>query len=345
MKKAKYTALLALLLLVSSGLTSSSRPSSFGAKPLEGINHLETAFGGSKNKIQSAYESYGLSKNDYEFLLSLRRPLLTSSEEAIDWATGNGLRHNLRVQFMKDFKQNRSSLDERVQLSDRQAQIAYAVIRVNGSMPTYHVRYHVPDDLRSLILGTIGNCSDYSIRLMFLLESIGVHAVMASVVTKEFPGHVVVDAYDPVEDVSYILDATFNVVLIKPNSKGRGFLRQALSPNYNSGLLADYTIITLPVFFSSLSMESRPEFSAYDLHLLNAQLHMLRQRWQKWVQNDMDELLTWWKKTPSHRPASLFDLQALYLKSIPKDFSTSIDHARALRDYLGLPYMIEVPSR
>src|SRR5690606_10438828 len=87
--------------------------------------------------------------------------------------------------------------------SPRRQLIAAALLRVNGSMPTYAIRVAVPNDLSRIVAGTGGNCADFTVRLMLLLEAIGVRASLISIVTPELPGHVFVDAYDPIDDTAY----------------------------------------------------------------------------------------------------------------------------------------------
>jgi hypothetical protein len=95
--------------------------------------------------------------------------------------------------------------------TEREELAAYLMLRTNGSMPIYKVRKMAPNDLSLLIAGEKGNCTDYSLRLLMLLDIFGFRGRAVTLVTPSLPGHVVVGAYDPIEGKAYLLDANFNV--------------------------------------------------------------------------------------------------------------------------------------
>jgi hypothetical protein len=231
-------------------------PVEFKLASLDASKTILTAYLETDAGRQLVLEKFGVSKQELDFIKHFRRPILTDVDDSFNWENGEALSEAIRSQLQEDFKQDRHLLDRKASLSDRQAQIAYAVLRVNGSIPNYRARSYVPDDLESLVLGSSGNCADYTIRLMMVLEAIGVRALLISIVTDTLPGHIVVDAYDPVEDVSYILDANFNIVLMKKNSDGKGFLRQALTSHSRASFLEGYQAIAFLVLFASASAEN-----------------------------------------------------------------------------------------
>jgi hypothetical protein len=311
----------------------------FQSASLEASEIIPTAYLETDAGLQLVLEEYGVSKPELDFVKHFRRPFLTDLSDSFDWDDGEKLYEVIRTQLLEDFDRDREMLDEKLSLSDRQAQIAYAVLRVNGSIPNYRARSYVPENLESLVLGSSGNCSDYTIRLMIVLEAIGVKALLISIVTDTFPGHIVVDDYDPVEDISYILDANFNVVLMKKNSDGKGFLRQALTSHSRASFLEGYQAIAFPVLFASASAENPQSVdTVYDLNLLNGQRDDLEERWEEWLRKNMDELIDWWTNTPTNRPASLADFRKIELSSIPEEFDGSISYANTFREYLSLDY-------
>jgi hypothetical protein len=280
---------------------------------------------------------YGASKPELNFLHRFRRPIILSSQYDFDDVDAEKIKKDLQRQLLNDFARDRAYVQDWLPLTDQQAKVAYAVLRTNGSIPTYQVRSYVPNDLKSLLLSSSGNCSDYTIRLMMVLEAIGVKAMFVSIVTEQFPGHVVVDAYDPEEDTSYILDANYNTMLIRPNSQGKGFLEQVFREQ-SAKFIDGIEIISFPVYFSSVANES----SSIPLNVINGQRDEMTARWKRWIENDRDELLSWWMNTPTHRPATLAELRQVtndgipVLDNIPQDFSASGSYANNLREYLGI---------
>lgn len=310
---------------------------------------LEVFLAGFAETLPSAYAEtptglylippkYGVSKSELEFLLRFRRPILTI-EDKINPQNSEEIKKKLQKQFLKDFGNDRNYIQEWASLSDRQAMIAYAVLRTNGSMPTYQVRDYVPNDFKNLLLGSSGNCSDYTIRLMMLLESIGIKAMFISIVTEHLPGHVVVDAYDIEEDTSYLLDANFNTILIMPNSNGKSFLEQVFLAKETDKIIDDIEVIALPNYFASISTNKS---SSLTLNIINGQRGERVERWKEWIEHDRDQLRSWWIDTPTHRPATLLELRRIEVNGIPKldqippTFNYSGSYAENLRKYLGI---------
>lgn len=114
------------------------------------------------------------------------------------------------------------------QLTERQRFIAFITLRVGGSFITYAVRSTVPNELDSLLMSHRGNCGDHAVRLAMALDSVGIATAIISVNTPTLPGHMIVDAYDPVDGSGYLLDSLFNVIL-RYDGAGTSFITKWIS--------------------------------------------------------------------------------------------------------------------
>lgn len=159
-----------------------------------------------------------------------------------------------------------------------------------------------------------------------------------SVHTPALLGHIFVDAHDPEEDRAYLLDASFNVLVRRDAARGRGFLEPlvgtAAAPR--QALVDAAEIITFPVYFRFVDMGVQgltrtplsPDF-------INASRGNRREMWQTWLAEDIDALVDWWQRTPSHRPRTLSEWAELGYQ-IPAAFGFSGRHAADLRRAAGL---------
>jgi hypothetical protein len=153
------------------------------------------------------------------FLQTIRRPLMPLDKlpSTQDW------RQAVFTQLSQDFIQDKQLVMKiHPDLSERQALIFYLVARVHGSMPSYYVRGCNPVDTSVLLFATRGNCSDYAMRLMLVADLFGLATSHVSYYTPSLPGHVLVEAYDPLEDTAWLLDANFNMVMFQPKPAQRG---------------------------------------------------------------------------------------------------------------------------
>lgn len=160
---------------------------------------------------------------------------------------------------------------------------------------------------------------------------------MISNVTNNLPGHVFVDAYDAHDDTSYLLDANFNVIIIRPNSKKQGFLEQLFSDSKDHDEFSRIArILVFPVYFrfidpgetGFMGTPLTPEF-------LNEQRADREPMWRRWLAHDIEGLRLWWINTPSHAPKTLKELSMSY-SAIPKEFNVSKNFAQKLRKVAGI---------
>lgn len=291
-------------------------------------------------KVDIAEKLQGLnraseSETELDFLRKFRKKLV--NEDQFDAADNK--KNFIRDELLSGFKDSPLSLSTQYALTERESLVAYTMLRVHGSMPTYEIRPNIPHDFRMLVLGTSGNCSDFSVRLMICLEALGLKAALISNVSPAFPGHVFVDAYDPKEDKAYLLDANFSVMLIMPKANGKSFISTLLNTSEEGRaiLSKNINIITFPVYFRFVD----PGESGFQENALNPdRINQLRPNrenlWRQWLANDTDALINWWKKTPSHRPRTLFELMNIGVIKIPSDFCFSGKYAREIKTAAGI---------
>jgi hypothetical protein len=271
-------------------------------KTVSKIGSMPLSLGETPEGISYVPANLGLSMDELDFLKRFRGPVLDLKTESKVLQSGN-LKSILRGELIAAFSKDLRNLE--LGATPRSALIAFAVLRVNGSIPTYEVRDSVPNDIRSMILGTSGNCSDFTIRTMMIGEALGLKVALISANTPAFPGHVFVDAYDHEEDTAYLLDANFNVVVSRTNAGGRGFMELMFSARVNAG--EDLTVTAHPVYFRYLDPGPKALFGT-PLSL------------------DM------WVQTPSNQPRTLAEFRA-YLSDIPAEFDRSGDYAARIRNY------------
>jgi len=292
------------------------------------LTDMPLAYAETPTGLKLVPAALGVSKRELDFLKRFRGPLLPLDTKISKFKSGE-LTEKLRTQTLVDFVTHKNFLMDYFNATERQALIAFALLRTNGSIPTYEVRADLPAELQQLVLGASGNCSDYSVRLMMLLESLGLRTLMISNVTKNLSGHVFVDAYDPQEDTSYLLDANFNVMIPRVKSNNMGFIEQLLrAAEARKDFSLSVKIIVFPVYFRFLD-PGNTAFKTTPLtpEFLNSFRASRESLWQKWLANDIDELALWWQKTPSHSPKKL-----LKLLPIPPEFKMSAIAVKRLEE-------------
>ncbi|MDR1826731.1 MAG: hypothetical protein LBR29_00195 [Methylobacteriaceae bacterium] len=166
-------------------------------------------------------------KADQAFLEHIRRPLAPLDALPNPYVSLESLKSAVE----KDFEQNKALVLQRYpDLTGRQALVFYLQARVHGSFSTYFVRGCMPADVTQQLYSAIGNCSDYAVRLMLLADLFGIETARVSFFTPSLPGHMLVEAFDPQENTAYLLDPTFNLLLMmrSPPTRG-GVLTQLLT--------------------------------------------------------------------------------------------------------------------
>lgn len=277
----------------------------------------------------------GVTKDDLKFISDYRGPLELEGKKATNFSRGKliaSLKNGIQHEFSKD---KNNLIQTR---TEREALIAFAMLRVHGSMPVYEVRNAVPNDLNQIVQGHSGNCSDYTIRLMMVLESLGVKVSTISSVTPNLGGHVFVDAYDPQEDTSYLLDSNFSVMIAMPKSNGNSFIQSLLSMSDEARVefAKSVKLTAFPVYFRFVDpgvtgfkhTPLTPEF-------INESRANREVMWRKWMSQDMSHLIAWWKKAPNHAPRTLREFSS-FLNAIPSDFNFSSNYAEKLRTSTGI---------
>ena len=221
-----------------------------------------------------------------------------------------------------------------VNLSDRTKFIANAVTRVNGSISTYAVKSRYSYKLKDALTTHSGNCSDYTLRLMLVLEILGLKSAMISSVTSNLPGHVFVDAYDLFDDSSYFLDSTWNIMIKIPETEGKSFFQTLfkLPPSKRAQFINNLEIIQFPTYFRYIDPGlGGLTGSPYSLEFLNGQRDGLVDQFRRFLIYDLDQLKVWWENTPNHRPFSLDEIREMNLAEIPENFNLSKNYAKQIR--------------
>lgn len=291
-----------------------------------------SAFAESSSGLESVPVDQGASQAELSFIARFRGPLLDLDGSDADLARPE---LPLRDRLLAGFARDGGSVS--VGRTARQAMIVYALLRAHGSIATYAVRPAVPDGTRDLMLGASGNCADYTVRLMMLLEAAGVKASLISSVTPALPGHIFVDAYDPQDDAAYLLDSNFGVMIARSASGGRGFFDNllGLSASDRRAFAIGAKIETFPVYFRFVDPGPAGLFGT---PLTVADLNRLRPGretlWRRWLADDLGDLVEWWRKQPNHRPRTLAEFRE-FAPGIPVEFQGSGDYASRLRTTAG----------
>lgn len=227
-------------------------------------------------------------------------------------------------------------------LSDRQRLVMYAQLRVHGSFPTYAIRSMVPSALDRLLLSHRGNCSDHAIRLAMALDALGIQNAFVPVLTKSLPGHVIVDAYDPVEKTGYLLDSNTNVYIRMPDA-GASFLNVwiTMAPSARTAFFAHPgNFYLLPMRYDNVDPGPTLGFKPGSVSLadLNATVPKRAEAWRRSFTDEFDQVLGWWKKSyPFQPPRALPDLgRAFNLVGLVQFDARSPGNVRHLWKVAGL---------
>ncbi|XAZ20418.1 hypothetical protein LVY75_00140 (plasmid) [Sinorhizobium sp. B11] len=294
------------------------------------LGKLPLAYAETPEGLKLVPAEFGVTKDDLEFLKRFRGPLLDLDTDFKKLAADQ-IKQFLRTRILTEFERDPRNLT--LGKTKRRALITFAMLRVNGSMPTYEIRNAVPNDFRTMVLGTSGNCSDYTIRAMIVAEALGLKAALISANTPALPGHVFADVYDPEEDTAYMLDSNFDVRIATAHTGGRGFFEALLTSSVNEQKVFSERakVKALPVYFRFIDPGEK---GLYGTPLTASYVNAIRSKreetWRRWTSEDLDDLVAWWKRTPSHRPRTLEEFRD-YLPEIPSAFNSSGDYAERLR--------------
>lgn len=302
---------------------------------LNEFGNMALAYAETPEGLKLVPAEIGASKEDFDFLKRFRGPILDLHTDFTKLGPGQ-IGEALKKQLVSEFESDPRNLT--LAKTKRRALITFAILRVNGSMPTYEVRDNVPNAVRSMILGTSGNCSDFTIRMMMVAEALGLKAALISANTPALPGHVFVDAYDPEEDTAYILDANFNVKIVKRGTHGLGYFEFLLkeSAEQRKEYAEKARIRAMPVYFRYVDPGEKALYGTpLSADLINAARSKREPMWRHWTADDVDDLLAWWQNTPTHRPRTLAEIRE-YLTEIPAEFNASGDYAARIRAAAGV---------
>lgn len=295
------------------------------------LSEIAIAYTETPEGLRRVPANEGLTREDIAFISRFRGHIVADPV-----ALGSMKRGDLLAKIGTDIRASFAENPANLQLgrTPRAALVSFAVLRTRGSISTYQVRDTVPNNLASLILGYSGNCSDFTLRLMMVLESLGLRASTISVYTPNLMGHVVVDAYDPEEDTAYLLDSTFSVVMTIPQSKNFGFFETVLrmNPAERKNFAESVQLRAFPEYYRFVDPgEQGLKITPLTPQYINQQLSNREPMWRKWLALDTDELANWWKKTPSHAPRTLSEFRRDFVSVIPEEFDRSGDYASRLR--------------
>ncbi|TBY00562.1 hypothetical protein [Rhizobium laguerreae] len=297
---------------------------------LKQLSNLPLAYAETPEGLKLVPAEYGVSKDDLDFVKRYRGPLLDLTTD-FNKLSPNQVKELLRTRLLAEFESDPKNLT--LAKTKRGALITFAMLRVNGSMPTYEVRNSVPNDFRNMLLGTSGNCSDFTIRVMMVAEVLGLKAALISANTPALPGHVFADVYDSEEDTAYMLDANFDVQIARNHTEGRGFFEALLASGADEqdNFSRAAKVKALPVYFRFVDPG---ETGLYGTPLSASYINKIRSKredtWRRWTSEDLDDLVDWWKRIPNHRPRTLAEMRT-FLTAIPAEFNSSSDYAERLR--------------
>ena len=292
--------------------------------------------------LKSVLDKYGITREDLKFIKKNRGALIDSEEFTKDLS----LKTLLKEKLISASNKNQSEF-EKYELTDRQRLIASTVARVNGSISTYAVKSRYPFHLEDILMLHNGNCSDYTVRLMVALEAIGLKSAMISSVTPSLPGHVFVDAFDPVSNSSFLLDSQWNIMIQIDDSNGKSFFQSLLDMEEANRiqLINSLEIYQFPTYIRFIDpgkagLSSTP----YSTEFLNGQRKGLKKLFKKFLSSDLEELRRWWKNTPNHRPYTLQFMRENNLADIPVSFNYSSGYAKAIIQSAKLNNLKDKPN-
>ena len=299
----------------------------FGFK--SSLSNLNLSLFEDPNGVRFVQAKYGVTSDELVFIQNQRGAILEPDEFIEDKQLVTVIRDKFDTQYLKN-----KYLFDGVNLSDRAKFIANAVTRVNGSISTYAVKSRYSYKLKDALTIHNGNCSDYTLRLMLVLEALGLKSAMISSVTRNLPGHVFVDAYDLYDDSSYFLDSTWNIMIKIPETEGKSFFQILfeLPVSQRVQFIKNLEIIQFPMYFRYIDPGlGGLTGSPYSLEFLNGQRGGLVEQFRRFLMEDLDQLKVWWENTPSHRPFSLDEIRGMNLAEIPENFNLSKNYANQIR--------------
>ena len=294
---------------------------------LIGIVALTSAYAGWRYHIhrvaiyaESAQEHEALRRAEQakimEFSNFFRRPLMSEPPK-------EDVRKRLRESLEKDWQNDMSWMKERFpDMDERERFIAYLLARVNGSLPVYHPTTHGSQTLEEWLWMPRGNCSHHSLRLALVLDAFDIPSKIMSINTPSFPGHVLVDAWDPVTKKAYWLDANFLTYASLDSKEKAGFYWKfmSLTPDERAKTAETIDFKILPWHFEwvdpdSMVFRPRPLTAA----LINQQQPSLVGKWKRFFGHELETNRVFWKKAGlAHAPHDFKDFSRLGLGEIDK---------------------------
>lgn len=270
-----------------------------------------------KNDIEKVYEVYSkdssqaylLTDEDKEFLKLFRKKLLQSDP-------GKDYRVLLHNTLLMDFSHDRKIIEARYpQLTERQSLVLYILLRVHGSIPVYTIRSYLPVTLEDWLFSRNGNCSDHAMRLTLVLDAFGIQTARMSIHTKSFPGHVIVDAFDPIDKTAYLLDSNLNGFMYKPNSSSGLFLELLyMTKEERKKFVNTSNTFLYPPYHFTYVDPGDGYFEGRDLFPDQINIHRssLPDKWKAFMCNELETTFDIWKRgAPVHMPLSWDELRLL----------------------------------
>lgn len=251
------------------------------------IEELQKIF--CNNSVQES----SLSEEDESFLKKFRKKLLPNDP-------GKDYRIVLHKKLLLDFSHERKIIEQKYpQLNERQTLVLYLMLRVHGSIPVYTIRPYLPVTLEDWLFSRNGNCSDYAMRLSLVLDAFGIQTARMSIHTKSFPGHVIIDAFDPIDKTAYLLDSNLNGFMYKPNSSSGLFL-ELLYMNKEERkkfINTSDTFIYPPYHFKYVD-PGDAYFEGRELlpEQVNRQRSSLPEKWKAFMSDELETTFDIWKR-------------------------------------------------
>lgn len=255
--------------------------------------------------------TFGIPYQDLVFLRKFRHQIIELSENSSNAVDPEGkiIASDIQKKLVSEFQILQPDLKNKYpELSDVDLWYAFLILRINGSFSTYFVRSFLPNDAYARLSSFVGNCSDHSHRMATILDFFYDRPTIFSIATPAIPGHVVVTVHHEESKTSYILDMTYNTFIAIRNLSSP-FVETwiSMTTEERRQKLRDVQIIHLPVYFRYTvpglnSLQGTPMTE----NLLNEARFKQKTAYPKWLVDEFDEQIAWWKKvgTP-HAPTSL----------------------------------------
>lgn len=243
-----------------------------------------------------------------------RRPLMDVPSDK----TSN-IRQALRDSLERDFQKDKPRMRQLFpDLSDRECLLIYLLGRVGGSLPIYRTT-GVVNSLEDWLWTPYGNCAHHAARLAMVLDAFDIPSAFMGICTPAYPGHAVVDAWDPEEKVAYLFDANyFTYISSKPLKRlakeGGGIVWTFLNmtPEDREKMSEKLIVHVLPRYFEFVDPGNQAFApSPVTPNLMNSQRAELAGRWKQFLGHELDLNRDYWKKVVVHAPHSLRELMEL----------------------------------